>query len=250
MFTTSLGRINSKMARLLIFFSLSLFLPAMALCQVDTGSISGTVRDTSGSVISGVNVTLINQGTGQSISTTSKSAGEYTFSPVRIGRYSVSAEMTGFEKIQQNNVTVDVQQKVQVDLLMTLGKTSETVTVDAAPPALQTQDASVGQVIGQQAINDLPLNGRNYTFLAQLAAGVNQGQQDTRAWAAADLSRRTDCVRRKTTTCSTGSTTTPTWWIFSTGRIMPLSLRWMRFRNSKSPPTITARIRAVPPAQF
>jgi hypothetical protein len=180
MFTMSLGPINCKMTRLLTFFSLSLFLPAMALCQVDTGSISGTVRDTSGSVIPGVNVTLTNQGTGQSLSTTSKSAGEYTFSPVKIGRYSVSAEMTGFEKIQQNNVTVDVQQKVQVDLLMTLGKTSETVTVDAAPPALQTQDASVGQVIGQQAINDLPLNGRNYTFLAQLAAGVNQGQQDTR----------------------------------------------------------------------
>jgi hypothetical protein len=169
-----------KMARLFTFFSLSLFLPAIALCQVDTGSISGTVRDTGGSVIPGVNVTLTNQGTGQSISTTTKSVGEYTFSPVRIGHYSVSAEMTGFEKIQQNNVTVDVQQKVQVDLLMTLGKTSETVTVDAAPPALQTQDASVGQVIGQQAINGLPLNGRNYTFLAQLAAGVNQGQQDTR----------------------------------------------------------------------
>src|SRR5882762_2780113 len=169
-----------KMARLFTFFSLSLFLPAIALCQVDTGSISGTVRDTGGSVIPGVNVTLTNQGTGQSISTTTKSVGEYTFSPVRIGHYSVSAEMTGFEKIQQNNVTVDVQQKVQVDLLMTLGKTNETVTVNAAPPALQTQDASVGQVIGQQAINGLPLNGRNYTFLAQLAAGVNQGQQDTR----------------------------------------------------------------------
>jgi hypothetical protein len=180
MVTMSLGPIHCKIARLLTLFTLSLFLPAMALCQVDTGSISGTVRDSSGSVIPGVNVTLTNQGTGQSISTTSKSAGEYTFSPVRIGRYSVTAEMTGFEKIQQNNVTVDVQEKVQVDLLMTLGKTSETVTVDAAPPALQTQDASVGQVIGQQAINDLPLNGRNYTFLAQLAAGVNQGQQDTR----------------------------------------------------------------------
>src|SRR3984885_12465657 len=180
MVSMSLGSIHCKIARLLTLLTFSLFLPAMALGQVDTGSISGTVRDTSGSVIPGVNVTLTNQGTGQSISTTSKSAGEYTFSPVKIGRYSVSAEMTGFEKIQQNNVTVDVQQKVQVDLLLTLGKTSETVTVDAAPPALQTQDASVGQVIGQQAINDLPLNGRNYTFLAQLAAGVNQGQQDTR----------------------------------------------------------------------
>ena len=166
--------------KLLCLFSLSLILPAMALCQVDTGSISGTVRDTSGSVVPGVKVTLTNQDTGQSISTTTKSVGEYTFSPVRIGHYSVAAEMTGFEKIQQNSVTVDVQQKVQVDLLMTLGRANETVTVDTAPPALQTQDASVGQVIGQQAINDLPLNGRNYTFLAQLAAGVNQGQQDTR----------------------------------------------------------------------
>ena len=172
--------INCKVARLYTLFSLVLILPAMALGQVDTGSISGTVRDTSGSVVPGVKVTLTNQGTGISSSTTTKSVGEYTFSPVKIGRYSVSAEMTGFEKIQQNNVTVDVQEKVQVDLVMTLGKTSETVTVDAAPPALQTQDASVGQVIGQQAINDLPLNGRNYTFLAQLAAGVNQGQQDTR----------------------------------------------------------------------
>jgi hypothetical protein len=167
-------------ARLFILFSLILILPAMALSQVDTGSISGTVRDTSGSVVPGVKVTLTNQGTGQSISTTTGSVGEYTFSPVRIGHYSVAAEMTGFEKVQQNNVTVDVQQKVQVDLSLTLGKANETVTVNAAPPALQTQDASVGQVIGQQAINDLPLNGRNYTFLAQLAAGVNQGQQDTR----------------------------------------------------------------------
>ena len=150
MVSMSLGSIHCKIARLLTLLTFSLFLPAMALGQVDTGSISGTVRDTSGSVIPGVNVTLTNSGTGQSISTTTKSAGEYTFSPVRIGHYSVAAEMTGFEKIQQNNVTVDVQEKVQVDLLMTLGKTSETVTVDAAPPALQTQDASVGQVIGQQ----------------------------------------------------------------------------------------------------
>src|ERR1700733_12648269 len=108
--------INCKVARLFSLLSFCLILPAMALCQVDTGSISGTVRDTSGSVIPGVNVTLTNSGTGQSISTTTKSAGEYTFSPVRIGQYSVSAEMTGFEKIQQNNVTVDVQEKEKDNL--------------------------------------------------------------------------------------------------------------------------------------
>ncbi len=167
-------------ARLLTLFSVGLMLPVMALGQVDTGSISGTVRDGSGSVVPGVKVTLTNQDTGISTSTTTQSIGEYTFSPVKIGHYSVSGEMTGFQKVQQNNVTVDVQEKVRVDLSMALGKASETVTVNSAPPALQTEDASVGQVIGEEAINNLPLNGRNYTFLAQLSAGVNQGQQDTR----------------------------------------------------------------------
>ena len=180
MSTLSQCLLQSRVARLCFLFSLSLLLPVMALGQVDTGSVSGTVRDTSGSVMPGVKVTLTNQDTGQSLATMAGSVGEYTFSPVKIGRYSLAAEMTGFEKTQQNNVTVDVQQRVQVDVLMTLGKTNETVTVNDAPPALQTQDASVGQVIGQEAINDMPLNGRNYTFLAQLSAGVNQGQQDSR----------------------------------------------------------------------
>jgi hypothetical protein len=163
-----------------ILFSLSLILPTTALSQVDMGSITGIVRDSHGGVLPGVKVTLTNQGTGQSLTETTGSVGEYTFSPVRIGQYSLAAEMSGFETVQQNNVTVDVQQKVQVDLTMPLGRASETVTVNAAPPALQTQDASVGQVIGEEAINDLPLNGRNYTFLAQLSAGVTQGQQDSR----------------------------------------------------------------------
>jgi hypothetical protein len=144
------------------------------------GSVSGTVKDASGGVIPGATVTLTNDGTGISISTTSGSVGEYTFSPVKIGHYSVSAEIKGFQKVRQNNVTVDVQQKVVVDLSLPVGQSIETVIVDAAPPALQTQEASVGQVIEEQAINALPLNGRNFTFLAQLSVGVTQGQQDTR----------------------------------------------------------------------
>ena len=60
------------------------------------------------------------------------------------------------------------------------GEMTQTVTVSTEAPLLQTEDASVGQVIGAKAINDLPLNGRNFTFLAQLAAGVTQGQEDTR----------------------------------------------------------------------
>ncbi len=169
-----------KLSCIFALFLLGLVMPSRVLSQVDMGSVSGTVKDASGGVIPGATVTLTNDGTGISISTTSGSVGEYTFSPVKIGRYSVSAEIKGFQKVRQNNVTVDVQQKVVVDLSLPVGQSIETVIVDAAPPALQTQEASVGQVIEEQAINALPLNGRNFTFLAQLSVGVTQGQQDTR----------------------------------------------------------------------
>jgi hypothetical protein len=88
--------------------------------------------------------------------------------------------MTGFRKVQQNGVSVDVQQKVQVILSLPVGQIQETVIVSTALPMLKTMDASVGQVIEERAFNNLPLNGRNYTFLAQLSAGVTQGQQDGR----------------------------------------------------------------------
>jgi len=168
------------LAPIFAFMTLGLVAPMKMLAQVDTGAISGTVKDTSGGVIPGAKVTIINEDTGLSISTTSGSAGEYVFSPVKIGHYSVSAEIKSFQRVQQNNVTVAVQQRVVVDFALPPGQTTETVVVNAEPPALQTQDASVGQVIGERTVDALPLNGRNFTFLAQLAAGVTQGQQDTR----------------------------------------------------------------------
>jgi len=165
---------------LLFMLAAGLLLPRTVIAQVDMGSISGTVRDTSGAVLTGVNVTLSNVDTGVTSSTKTGSEGQYTFSPIKIGHYSVSATASGFRTVHQNNVTVDVQQKVEVNLSLPVGQATESVTVDAAPPLLQTLDASVGQVIEQKTINDLPLNGRNFTFLAQLSAGVTQGQQDSR----------------------------------------------------------------------
>jgi Carboxypeptidase regulatory-like domain/TonB dependent receptor len=164
----------------LLFIWAGLLLPRTTCAQVDMGSISGTVRDSSGAVIPGVTVALINVDTGITLSTTTGSEGQYTFSPVKIGHYSISATASGFQTVQQNNVTVDVQQKVEVNLSLPVGQTTESIVVNSAPPLLQTLDASVGQVIEEKAINDLPLNGRNFTFLAQLSAGVTQGQQDSR----------------------------------------------------------------------
>lgn len=153
---------------------------SVVMGQVDTGTISGVVQDTSGAVLPGATVTLTNRDTSIVKKMTTGSTGEYTFSDVKIGHYAVSAEFQGFNRVEHTNVTVEVKQGVVVDFSLPAGQTSQTVIVTGQPLALQTQDASVGQVIAGQSINALPLNGRNYTFLAQLAVGVTQGQEDTR----------------------------------------------------------------------
>jgi hypothetical protein len=138
------------------------------------------VADLSGAVIPGARVTLTNQGTGLAVSVAAAGDGSYVFRPVKIGTYTVAAQFKGFETLKHTDVTVDVQQQVVVNFTLQPGQVTQSVEVTGAPPALQTQDASVGQVVGSRTINDLPLNGRNYTFLAQLAAGITQDQQDTR----------------------------------------------------------------------
>jgi hypothetical protein len=152
--------------------------------QVDAGTILGTISDASGATIHGATVTLTNEGTNASLSTTTISDGSYKFTPVKIGTYKLSATMQGFSTITQRNVTVNVGQDVVVDFALKPGSVSETVEVASSVPVLETQDASVGQVIDQRNVDNLPLNGRNFTFLAQLSAGVNTPQADTRGNAA------------------------------------------------------------------
>src|SRR5947199_6625463 len=144
--------------------------------QVDTGSIVGTVTDQSGAVVSGAKVTLTNLGTAVTLSTTTSTDGIYKFSPVRIGNYKLDATSQGFQTISQTNVAVNVGTNVTVNFSLKPGATTETVEVTAAATVLQTEDASVGQVIDQRNVNSLPLNGRNFTFLAQLVQGVNSPQ--------------------------------------------------------------------------
>lgn len=152
--------------------------------QVDTGEILGTVNDQSGAVIPSAKVTLTNSGTGFAIVTAAGADGTYDFNPVKIGTYSVSAEASGFATGVQSNVSLNIDQHLVVNLTLKPGAVTQTVEVTAAPPPLQTQDASVGQVVNSMSVNDLPLNGRNFTFLAQIVAGVNTPQADTRGNAA------------------------------------------------------------------
>jgi Carboxypeptidase regulatory-like domain len=151
-----------------------------AFGQVDEGSISGTVQDPTGAVIPNAQVTLLNTDQGLTLSTTTNSGGQYTFSPVRIGHYTVSVAAPGFSSTNQQNLQVTVGLSLQVNVQLKPGATSETVQVTTAPPELQTSESSVGQTVTGQTINNLPLNGRNFTFLAQLGAGVKRTHEATR----------------------------------------------------------------------
>jgi hypothetical protein len=92
----------------------------------------------------------------------------------------VAAEAPGFARAVRSHITLELQRQLVVDLVLKPGAVTQTIEVTAAPPPLQTQNASVGQVINSRDVNDLPLNGRNFTFLAQLAAGVSTPEADTR----------------------------------------------------------------------
>jgi Carboxypeptidase regulatory-like domain/TonB dependent receptor-like, beta-barrel len=152
--------------------------------QVDAGSVLGTVSDASGGAVRSATVTITNEGTSASLSTTTSADGAYKFSPVRIGTYKLTVTLQGFQTVTQKGVTVNVGQDVVVDFALKPGSVSETVEVVSSIPVLETQDASVGQVVDSRNVDNLPLNGRNFTFLAQLAAGVNTPQADTRGNAA------------------------------------------------------------------
>ena len=161
-----------------------LFIPRPLLAQVDTGSILGTITDASGAVIGGTTVTLTNEGTNSKLSTTAETDGSYKFTPVRIGSYTLTATYAGFQTTTQRNVAVNVGSSVVVNFTLKPGQVTETVEVTTTTPVLESQSAAVGQVVDTRSVNNLPLNGRNFTFLAQLAAGVNSPQADTRGNAA------------------------------------------------------------------
>lgn len=166
-------------ARRAVLGILCLCLPFMfavaGLAQADQGTITGVVTDSTGSAIPHAQVSLTNTDSGLALQTQSNGDGIFTFSPIKIGNYTISASAPGFATVMQQHLHLNVQQRLNVPLSLKPGTVNQTVTVNSAPPALQTQDASLGQVMSTQTINDTPLNGRNWVFMAQLAAGVDPG---------------------------------------------------------------------------
>ena len=144
----------------------------LAFGQADQGTITGVIQDPTGAVVGNASVTLTSVDTGLVVKAKADGAGVYVFSPVKIGSYSVTASAPGFETTTETNLHLDIQQRLNVVVTLKPGAASETVTVTSDAPLMQTQESSVGQVVDTETINDVPLNGRNWVFIAQLSAGA------------------------------------------------------------------------------
>jgi hypothetical protein len=168
-----------KRALLGAFLTL-LTLSNTARAQTATGQITGTVRDSSGAAVPGAAVTVHSDLTGLTRTATSNASGDYSFPLLPVGAYSVRAELTGFSIAKQAGIRLNVDQVARVDLTLAVGNQTETVEVQAAAAIIDTETASIGHVITEKQITDLPLNGRNFLSLLFLGAGAVQtnGEQN------------------------------------------------------------------------
>ncbi len=164
----------------LLSLAVLLLVPSAVWAQRDTGSIAGTVKDPSAAVIPGAKVTVTNVNTGTTFTTKTGPDGEYVASPLLIGEYKVSVEKEGFKTTVVGPFAIQIQQRAAVDVTLQVGQTVQTVQVQSTTPVLETQTSSLGQVVNNRQVVDLPLNGRNFVQLALLTAGTAPAEPGSR----------------------------------------------------------------------
>ena len=151
--------------------------PSGGWAQNVYGTIAGTVTDSTGASVAEATITLTNIETSQKHSMATDSSGNYTFVNIVPGRYRLEAEKTGFKKFLREPILVQIESGARVDIALQVGAQTETVEVTSEAPLLQSETQSLGQVVEQRTVTDLPLNGRNPLALVALVPGVvPQGQ--------------------------------------------------------------------------
>ena len=145
-----------------------------------TGTINGTVTDSTGAVIARAQVTATQVATGLSRSTRTNSTGFYVLPALRAGTYVLLAESAGFASVQQENIVLDADSTKTVDFSTKVSSQSETIKVTTAPANIETSSGAIGDLISGNQISDLPLNGRNFTQLLTVGTGASSPQTGTR----------------------------------------------------------------------
>jgi hypothetical protein len=153
----------------------ALILAAIPLAaQLPTGTILGTVKDSSGASIPGAMVTLRNTDTNLTKTTTTETDGSYRFPELPVGHYEVKAEAAGFRTETRTGLNLEVTQQGVINFALQVGATTQQVTITSDIPLVNTQDSTLGGTVNEQQISELPLNGRNYIDLTLLKPGVNK----------------------------------------------------------------------------
>src|SRR5574340_610282 len=153
-------------------FAAIVLLSAAAHAQETRGQILGRVADQSGAVIAGVTVRAVNTETNVETRGASNATGDYTLPYLIPGVYNITAEMDGFKKFMREGITVQIDNKITVDVTLEVGSAAETITVTAEEPLVEAADASRGQVVDERRVTELPLKDGNPMMLADLSPGV------------------------------------------------------------------------------
>jgi hypothetical protein len=178
-----MNRVSRRVVALALAAIFSVLTEAGGFAQSLNSSVSGTVKDQAGAVVSGAKVTLIDLSTRREVTATTNDQGFYTFQDVRAGNYQLAAERSGFKRAEVNNVTVNVATPATVHFDLQTGEIAEVITTSAseAQAVVNTEDGKLSTTVQSRQINDLPLNGRNPLDLANLQAGINQSGDNREA---------------------------------------------------------------------
>lgn len=164
----------TSMKRLLYLVCAWILLSLPMLAQT-LGDISGIVSDSSGAIVPNAAITITNAATGASRETKANASGLYSFPALTPGIYDLKVVASGFKTVVRSGVELQVQQSIRLDVELTVGQVSESVEVSAAAAVLSTENSTIGTVIENKRIVDLPLNGRNALSLAALSPNVSFG---------------------------------------------------------------------------
>src|SRR3984885_1117089 len=156
----------------------------LAMAQNGTGTITGTIMDSSGGAVSNATITARNTETGVARTVTAGPNGQFSISPLQVGTYDVSGESTGFKQELRHGIVLVVGQEAVVNLTLQVGNVTEQVTVTDAPPLVNTTLNSTAGLVNEQQIKDLPLNGRSFDQLLTLNAGTvnNSSNASANKW--------------------------------------------------------------------
>ena len=189
------GRILTQRFRTPVFFlALLLLFTSAAFAQLTTADILGTVTDATGGVVPNATVTLTNLGTNEKRTTQSNSSGDYNFTLLPVGHYSVSVNAKGFEASITKDIDANAGDRARNDVHLRVGAESTVVEVTAATPLLQADSATVSSTVTARAVQDLPLNQRNFVQLVALTPGANEGSGNSLSSGGRPDDRRTNAA--------------------------------------------------------